>query len=185
MASSNIKTDGLYRPIVSIVARRLIVTMILFSSLITLIVTAYQLYRDYNRDILLIDSQLAQIEKVHLRNITRSLWVADERELQLLIEGIQRLPDMQYLEIREGDRIWATVGIRPSENTIERDYPLIYVNRDRAQNIGMLTVVATLDEVYQRLIDKVEVILVSNAIKTFLVAGFMLMVFHLAMIPLR
>ncbi|NCF35114.1 MAG: hypothetical protein GWP56_01810, partial [Gammaproteobacteria bacterium] len=46
------------------IARRLILAMVLFSSLITLIVTAIQLYRDYNRDLLLIDSQLKQIQDV-------------------------------------------------------------------------------------------------------------------------
>ena len=38
------------------IARRLILAMVLFSSVITLVVTAIQLYRDYNRDLLLIDS---------------------------------------------------------------------------------------------------------------------------------
>jgi len=55
------------------IARRLILAMVLFSSVITLVVTAIQLYRDYNRDLLLIDSQLKQIQDVHIRSIAGSL----------------------------------------------------------------------------------------------------------------
>jgi predicted PurR-regulated permease PerM len=41
-----------------------------------------------------------------------------------------------------------------------------------------MVAVATLERVYQRLIDKTVDILISNAILTFLVAGFMLLVFY-------
>lgn len=160
------------------VARRLTFAVILFSSLITLVSTAYQLYRDYHHDTVLIDARLQQIQDVHLRSITHGAWVLDQREVQLLLEGILNLPDMQYLEVKVQDEIWASVGVNSANNVITRQYPLIYSNLNRPQNIGMLTATATLDQVYQRLIDKAVVILISNGIKTFIVAGFVLLLFH-------
>jgi len=161
------------------IARRLILAMVLFSSLITLVVTAIQLYRDYNRDLLLIDSQLKQIQDVHIRSIAGSLWLLDEKGMQVLVDGILQLPDILYLEVSDGERIWASAGVRQTDKMIVREYPLSYQHLGREQIIGTMTAVATLERIYQRLIDKTVDILVSNAIRTFLVASFMLLLFYL------
>ncbi len=160
------------------IARRLILAMVLFSSVITLVVTAIQLYRDYNRDLLLIDSQLKQIQDVHIRSIAGSLWLLDEKGMQILVDGIMQLPDILYMEVSDGERVWASAGVRQSEKIILREYPLTYQHLGKEQEIGSMIAVATLERVYQRLIDKTIDILVSNAIRTFLVAGFILLLFH-------
>ncbi len=152
--------------------------MVLFSSLITLIVTAIQLYRDYNRDLLLIDSQLKQIQEVHIRSIAGSLWLLDDKGMQILVDGILQMPDILYLEVSDGDRIWASAGAKPSEKMISREYELAYRHLGQEQKIGTMIAVATLERVYQRLVDKTVDILISNAIRTFLVAGFILLVFY-------
>ena len=160
------------------IAKRLIVYVVLFSAMITLIISSIQLYRDYLRDVSLINSRLQQIEHVNLRTLSNSLWVADVAELNIHLSGILRLPDMQYLEIREGDKIWAAVGSDQHKNVITRTLPMTHVYRDKTQSIGTLKVVASLDGVYDRLIQQAIVILVSNGIKTFLVAGFILFIFQ-------
>jgi len=160
------------------IARRLILAMVLFSTLITVVVTAIQLYRDYNRDLLLIDSQLKQIQDVHIPSIAGSLWLLDEKGMQVLVDGILQLPDILYLEVSDGEHLWASAGIHQNEKMILREYPLTYQYLGREEEIGSMTVVATLDRVYQRLIDKTVDILVSNAIRTFLVVGFILLLFH-------
>ena len=160
------------------IARRLILAMVLFSSLITVVVTAIQLYRDYNRDLLLIDSQLKQIQDVHIPSIAGSLWLLDEKGMQVLVDGILQLPDILYLEVSDGEHLWASAGAHQSEKMILRKYPLTYQYLGKEEEIGSMTVVATLDRVYQRLIDKTVDILVSNAIRTFLVVGFILLLFH-------
>jgi PAS domain S-box-containing protein len=160
------------------IARRLILAIVLFSSLITLVVTAIQLYRDYNRDLQLIDSQLNQIQNVHIRSIAGSLWLLDEKSVQIQVDGILQLPDILYLEVSDGKRIWTSSGDKPVEKMILREYPLTYLHLGQELHIGSMIAVATLERVYQRLIDKTVEILISNAIRTFLVAGFMLLVFH-------
>ena len=160
------------------IARRLILAMVLFSSIITLVVTAIQLYRDYNRDLLLIDSQLKQIQDVHMRSIAGSLWLLDEKGIQTLVEGILQLPDILYLEVSDGDRVWASAGVKSTDKMIRREYSLSYQHQGREQKIGTMTAIATLERVYQRLIDKTVDILISNAIRTFLAAGFILLMFY-------
>lgn len=164
--------------IASGIARRLIIYVVLFSSLITLLTTAIQLYRAYDDDIYLIEQQLQQVQDVQLKALTATLWASDTKELRTHLEGISHLRDMQFLEIRDKDKVWVSLGATQSSDIISRQYPMIYPHRGRDIEIGTLTVVASLTGVYQRLIEKIWVILVSNGIKTFLVAGFILVIFH-------
>ena len=160
------------------IARRLIIYVVLFSSFITVLATALQLYWDYKNDIGFIKNQLQQIEDVNLKSISESLWTSDIKELRTHIEGISQLRDIQYLEIRDNEKTWVSKGEPLSENTLSRQYPLLHSHRGQELEIGKLTVSASLDGVYQRLLDKFWVILASNAVKTFLVASFILFIFY-------
>ncbi len=162
----------------SIIARRLIIYVVLFSSLITLVTTAIQLAWDYKNDVALINNQLQQTQDVHLKSLTAKLWASDIKGLRTHLEGILQIRDMQFLETRDRERVWVSVGARQGKNTISRQYPMVYRHRGRTIEIGTLTVIASLSGVYQRLFDRVWIILVSNAIKTFLVAAFILFIFH-------
>ncbi len=162
----------------SIIARRLIIYVVLFSSLITLIATAFQLYLDYDKDLNLIEEELQQVRTVHLNSLAETLWASDARELRTHAEGIMQMRDMQFLEIRDANRVWVTIGEPQTKNVISRQFPMTHKLRGRDINIGTLTVTASLEGVYQRLMDKVWIILSTNAIKTFLVAGFIFVIFH-------
>jgi PAS domain S-box-containing protein len=152
--------------------------VILVSSFITLVITAIQLYRDYLQDLKIIQDSLEQVETVHLESLTSSLWAVDIENLKTQMKGILRLPDMEYLEITEGNKVWATVGNHDSANYIEKVYPLIYVSKNKPRKLGQLRVIASLEGVYDRLIDQAIAILIGNGVKTFLVAGFILWLFY-------
>ncbi len=166
---------ALYKPGI---ARRLIIYVILFTSFITILDTALQLYRDYRNDITSIKDQLQQIEDVNLKSISESLWTADTHALNTQIEGLSHLRDIEYIEIRDNKKVWASIGKQKSGNTLSCHYPLLYSYRGQAHKIGILTVSASLDGIYQRLLDKFWIILISNAIKMFLVASFILFIFY-------
>lgn len=159
-------------------ARRLVVAVVLFSSAITLALTAFQLYRNYRTDLSLIDNEFTQIERVHVPSITNALWATDLNAVQLQLDGMLRQRDMHYLEVREAGAIAVTTGAQTSGSILAREFPLVYAHRGQTLQIGTLKAVISLDGVYRRLLGTATVILVSNAIKTFLVAGFMLALFH-------
>ena len=159
-------------------ARRLIVAIILVSSAITLCLSALQLYAEYRSELGSIHADLQQIEQVHLKSLSQSLWAINEAELRLQIEGMAHVPNIEHVMVREGDRIWAQAGRRASRRTIEQRYPITHVHRGQTLEIGTLTVVAGLDAVYRGLVNRAFIILASNAFKTFLVAAFAFAFFH-------
>lgn len=159
-------------------AQRLIIWTVLFSSIITLGLTAYQLIRDYRHDLGVIEENFDQIRIVHLPTLAKSLWATDQTRLELQLQGMLQMPDMQYLELREGHEIWAHAGTPASGNVLSRTLPILHSQDGRPIEIGQLTAVASLDGVYTRLANRAFVILLSNGVKTFLVATFLLVIFH-------
>lgn len=130
-------------------AQRLIVAIVFVSSAITLCLTALQMYGEYRGKLEDIHAVFRQIEEVHLKSLSQSLWAANENDLKLQLEGIVRVPNLEYAAVREGGRLWAQAGQRAFRNTIERQYPMTHEYRGQTQQIGTLTVVAGLDAVYR------------------------------------
>ena len=160
-------------------APRLILYILLFSSVVTFFATALQLYFDYSRDVHDIDVRLSQVKDSYMKSITLSLWSMDYEQLQAQLEGIQVLPDMQYLEIEFNGKPLLTVGNIKGNNLLRKSYRLTHHYRNQDIYLGTLHVAASLDGVYDRLRDRVLVIFGSQAIKTFLVTSFIFLIFQI------
>lgn len=160
-------------------APRVIFHILLFSSIVTLIATGLQLYLEYSRDVREIDVRLAQIEQSYLNSIALSLWIMDYEQLRIQLEGIQALPDMQYLEVESNGETLLTVGQKLPAFEHARSYRLTHQYRGDLLELGTLHVAANFENVYQRLVDRVLVIFASQAVKTFLVAGFIFIIIQM------
>ena len=160
------------------IARRLIIAIVLFSSLITIITSAYQLYGYYDRDLNAIEEHLVEIETVYLSNIATHTWVADKEEMRTHLHGLLNLQGIVYAEVMDQGKAWVTAGVMQIENKIEKTYPIYYTYRGKKRHIADLYVQASLNAVYQNLIDEILNLLISNGIKTFLVTGFMFLLFQ-------
>ncbi len=161
---------------------RLLVGVLFFSSVVTLLLTLTQLYLDYRRDIRAIDQRMTEIDSGYRQSLGEGLWRLDARQLKLQVEGILRLPDIRYVELREttgqAAPLVVTAGSHQANPPARREFKIVYTNRDAEQLLGILTVEATFDRIYRRLLDTVAVIMVSQAIKTFLVSFFILLIVH-------
>lgn len=162
---------------------RLLMLIVLFSSVVTLISTLAQLYLDYRRDVDAIEARLSEIEHTRLDTVAASLWQVDVDQLQVQLDSLMRLPDIRLAEVREtvvdvARPLVVTAGIRAERPGIARSYPVVFDDRGTRREIGVLEIEATLDGVYRRLIDTAVVILVSQGIKTFLVSTFILYIVH-------
>ena len=160
-------------------ARQLVILTVVFSSLITLVITAYQLYENYRKDISVIEGQLDEFSKVHLQSLTRKLWTADKQEAVIHLEGIISAPEVKYIRINdENNNLWVDLGQPQKSHFLSRLYPMEYSYRGKKQKIGTLYIEVSFEQARQRVYDQLWTILVSNAIKTFLVTVFILFVFY-------
>ena len=160
------------------IARRIMLAVILFSSAVTAVITAVELYLDYRGDIRGIHERVESIRKVYLPTLVESVWVLEPTQIQNHLNGLMNLGDIEYLGIvSEGKTQWSA-GTQTSKRQIETVFPLIHLNAGERMTIGELHVVASVDNVVSRLWSKFIVMLVSNAIKTFLVTAFVLLIFQ-------
>jgi PAS domain S-box-containing protein len=163
---------------------RLLVHVLFFSSVVTLLLTLIQLYFDYRRDVQAIDLRMSEIDSVYSRSLGDGLWRLDARQLRLQVEGILHLPDISYVELREAtDRavpapFVVTAGSRQANAPMRREFRILYADHGPEQLLGILAVEATFEPVYRRLLDTAAVIMVSQAIKTFVVSFFILLIVH-------
>ncbi len=160
------------------IGKRLMALIIAFSSLITLVITAFQLFMDYREQRNDLDITLNGVV-VNVPTITGSVWAFDEEQIHLQLEALVNLRNIEHARIVTNTKKneWEK-GLASSKHVVVRGYPLVYTKRGKEQTIGELTVVASLDAIYERVAAKALGILVSNGVKTFFVALFMFAIFY-------
>lgn len=159
----------------NIINRRLAIRIILFSTLITIFITLFQLYNDYKSDVGRINQQHDNIITSFVHPLASNLWAFDEELVQSQIKGIASLPDIAYVAVNtiHGDE-WIE-GVYEEKTAIEKTIPIEY---ERSNNqkvlLGSLIIRSNLRDIYIDLFKKALIILLSNAVKTFFVAGFIM-----------
>ncbi len=144
----------------------------------TILTSAYQLNSNYQRYINDLNIRFDEIRKVHLKNLSERLWTADIDALNTNMKEISILPDIQYMEIRENGQVISRNGTPQKNNTITKTFPMTHMHKGKPVTIGTLTVQATLDNAYKQVLNQILDIVTSNAVKTFFLAGFILLIFN-------
>ena len=160
------------------ISKRLIVYIILFSSVITAFVTVIQLYYEYVEDKSLLDSNIKNINTGYREGITNAVWLDDKVQLDSILEGVVALPDIEYIEVRVNNKRYSSRGTAVKSNVLSSSFPLHYRHDNKMLTIGETYVEANLSAIYRRLIHHAWAILGLNAIKTFIVAIFMYFIFN-------
>lgn len=161
-------------------AKRLVISIILFSTVITIISTGIQLFLNYQLDIRKIEKNIDDVQHIYLESLAFSVWQLDDFMINTQLNGLMKLPDIEYLAIEvDGEVKWKT-GSDDLKYTYTKSFPLTYQHQTLLNTeIGVITIGASIDAVYTRLAENMLFILVSNGIKTFIVAGFTLYLFFI------
>lgn len=161
------------------ISRLLVFYIVLFSSVVTLCLTSIQLYVNYIDGIESLHQKIEQIELTNIESINQSLWTMDSSSVEIQLNGLTRINDIIYTKIvDENNQLIHESGTINTKNTITKSIQLKKYYRKKETNIGVLTIVATKENLYQHLINTVFVILISQAIKTFLVSIFIILLFY-------
>ena len=157
---------------------RLLVYILMCSTVLAFLSTAFQLFWDYRKDVDGIEQGIESIEAGYLDSLASSLWKLDKDQIAIQLDGIMKLPDIAYASITEvvagKEEAVFFRGTPNAELPILREFQLHY----RDTLVGRLTIGATLNNVYERLLQKFFVILSSQAVKTFLVSICILIIVH-------
>lgn len=157
---------------------RLLSYILVCSTVLAMLITALQLAWDYRKDVAVIEDSIGQIEASFLQPIAASLWNLDEEQVKVQIEGIMNLPNMQFVMVKEmlgnSEVPLLTQGVERESYDISREFNLTY----QGEVVGKLFVAASLEQIYQRLIEKSVLIMVSQTIKTLVVSFCILIIIY-------
>lgn len=159
------------------IGRRLMALIIAFSSFLALLATAYQLLHEYRLKRADMDDQLSEVA-ILLPPIADSVWTYDARQITLALNSLTHLSHVEYAVIttQDGRNTWSSGEIH-SQELVRRTFPLAHEVHGETRQIATLEVAASLDDIYRKLFGQAVTILISNALKTFLVALFMYVIF--------
>ncbi|MBK1631444.1 hypothetical protein CKO31_11970 [Thiohalocapsa halophila] len=153
----------LFRAGASPLSVRLLLVILVSSSLVTLVITAVQLAGEYYADVDYIERRVAQVEDSYLGPITNSVWNFNETQYVMQLEGILTLQDVVFAEILgpRGGRIAAGGDPRAPADLVQH-FPLRVENYGRELDIGTLAVVASFRRVYRDLLNRGLTILIKR-----------------------
>jgi PAS domain S-box-containing protein len=179
LARIRTRWPALYR-LRSGIGPRLLARVLVFSAAVTLLLTLLQLSLDYRRDVAAIERRMSEIESGYIQSLGEGLWNLDRRQLELQVDGILRLPAIRFVEVREvtdrPDPMVVRVGSHQEGAVRRHEFPLLHAFHGTEQQLGLLSVEATLDDVYRELFHTATVVLVSQGAAIFLVSFFILFI---------
>ncbi|MDA8134171.1 MAG: response regulator [Desulfobacteraceae bacterium] len=144
----------------------------------TFVSTAYQTYAEFRKDIRNIETVLDQIERVYLQNIVAELWTYDLNTLRMSLQGILQFPDVKHVEITtvKGDKI--SEGDPPKGRMVQKNISLSREHRGTMIELGMLTITATLEGIYQQMTERGLMILITQGFQVFLISALVFSLFY-------
>lgn len=160
-------------------ANKLIWLSVVFSIVVSLIVTAIQVKMEYDHNVKDIHGRFAQAMKTHLSPIAKVMWRFDEVQLHILLDGVAHLPDFQYAQVTDQEgTIVATTGIRRDANMTVLSADLTHEYREQTLKLGRFTIVANKDSAFTQAGQRAIFILASNTLIIFFLATIIYFAVH-------
>lgn len=155
-------------------SRRVLIYILLCSSFLSLVSTAIQLYVSFNEDLVALEQKFNNIETSYIPSISTSLWDFNEPLVQQQIKGIVELPDIKFAKIKTGFGKEYQYGDESAKIDDSKNYPITYGESD----IGVLEIYANYEDIYETLKAQAGFIILSEFVKTFIVALFIMFIVH-------
>jgi PAS domain S-box-containing protein len=158
-------------------ARRMMLIVILWSTLFTIVIAAAQVYFEYTREMALLNARLLQIRIVEVPSLTNSIWHFDDKQIEIQLQGMLNLEDIRYVEVQVvGGSTFKAGQIVPANNALSQTVALEYTQNGENFVLGKLLVDADIRSLQQRVLGWLFSILLTSAIQIFLLAGFILFI---------
>ncbi|MBF0289917.1 MAG: PAS domain S-box protein [SAR324 cluster bacterium] len=161
-------------------SRNLLFWVVTISSFFALLTTVFQLYFSFTEDKANLINSLEFIQKSYVQPIAASTFDIDEKQVRIILQGIQENTNIILLEVWDSNSKWISMEISDAKKDIVMEFPLEHADREGiVHKFGKLVVAASLVNVYQRLWQNAFVLFSSNILKTLLASLFIFLLFEI------
>ena len=146
----------------------------------TLIATGIRSYQSYQDHIHKLNEQMKYIEKSYIPGIITSLWEMDKEHIQIQLEGILRLPYMQYAAvISEDKKVIASAGSLDSADRISKRFDLSYIYSGQEVRLGYFEAIADINPIKTLIWKELYSTLLVEGLKILFLSLLILLIIHL------
>ncbi len=159
--------------------RAMLLRVLIFSSLITLLLTIFQILMEYRDGTRVIERQIDQVLGTIEDSLANSIWMINEEQIKLQLKGLSQYPAVSsvYLMTDSGDEFLLNGNYTPSHPMV-KNVELYFNDSEKKRKLGDLTITLSLEPLFSTLRSRIAVILLGNALKTFLVSLFILSLYR-------
>ena len=126
------------------ISYRLLLLIILCSSILTLFATSVQLYLEYRKDINVIHNNIEFIKNSYLPAISASVYNLDEEQTRIQLQGALKLQGIEFLNVKEKymeAELTVSVGNPDAVVDISKEFKLKFTDSyNTTSSVGTLTV---------------------------------------------
>ena len=159
-------------------SRKLVMSVILASSVMTAIMTAISFYLDFRSEISELHANLEQIKQTTAPGLALAVWNVDNQSLDITTKNITTVSSITKVAIldQNGSLLSETDSkVDDESHTFIVEYDLI---EKHAGYVGKMIIVGTHEHIYDGLIRKGAVFFVTQGIKTIIISVILLFLFN-------
>ncbi|KAA1176447.1 response regulator [Marinobacter salinexigens] len=137
-------------------AARLLAYVLLFSVVLSLVATGVQMIGEFDRRKADLESSLTKAAELVSGGMSNNIWLMNFSEVANGLDDMKAVPAINYARVITSTGEEFTTGVYPEGRIITQTYPLIF-NRSKfraPEEVGKLTLVASVEQVYDELRDR-------------------------------
>lgn len=165
----------------SILGTKVLYSILLFSTFVTLFLTSLQLYLDYRNGINHIHESIEQIERTQIDSLSQNMWNLNKEQIKIQLQGLSEIESIRSLTIIPADVEESPIMVKKGKSLskiIKKEIPLNYYHEGKSFKMGTLEIVSDVDGVIKELEGRIFIILLTQGAKTFIVSLFILFIFN-------
>jgi len=164
-------------------ALRLLGWVLLYSLVLSLVATGVQMIGEVDRQTTQLQADQVRAAELISGTMSSNLWVLNYSEVADSLDDLRTLPSVQFARVITSTGEEFSTGIYPDGRVISQSFPLEF-NRstfDRAQPVGELTVVSSIETLYRDILDRAFLNLLFQSIVVMLGTLGLLLIVRLAL----
>lgn len=159
---------------------KILLWILLTSSLLTTVFTFFSLYLDYKNETDLMDITVEQIRKSTVSSLGRSLWDINLEQVEAQIDGIMKINDVVEVAVfdENGEKLVSQEKSYTKSFTSKREFELTHLTVEGEKHLGKLLIVLTEENIYDRLKTKIIYIFLTQALKTLMISFIIILIIN-------
>ena len=157
---------------------KLLVVVLGISSVITAVLTVFQLSFEYYKDYEDLKDNFKIIENSYIGGLTTSLWEMNDAQIMQELKGMAVLPGIQMVEVILQDKVIYQSGALVTKNILKQEFDLMKNENNISTDLGRLVVYANLDRIKERVWFNAMIIFLKQFLKTLIVSFFLYYLFY-------